>query len=167
MAERDDKERELALKLWVVLARAHGAVAQHARGDIGRHGLSEGEFAVLEALFHKGPLLLGEIKRKILASSGGITFLVDRLERKGLAERRRCPEDRRAIYAALTPAGEALMGRIFPEHAAAIVEAVSGLTEAEQAAAIALLRKLGLRAAASPAASSTEGSTRAVAEPAG
>ncbi|MBX6365193.1 MAG: MarR family transcriptional regulator, partial [Gemmatimonadetes bacterium] len=136
-----------ALKLWVVLARAHAAVEQRARADIARHGLSEGEFAVLEALFHKGPLLLGEVKRKILASSGGVTFLVDRLERKGLAERRRCPEDRRAIYAALTPAGEELMGRIFPEHAAAIAAAVSGLTASEQATAIALLKRLGLSAA--------------------
>ncbi len=136
-----------ALKLWVVLARAQTAVQGHSTGDITRHGLTVGEFGVLEALYHRGPLLLGELQQRILASSGGVTYLVDRLESKGLVERRDCPEDRRARYAALTPAGEALIDRIFPDHARAIEHAVAGLSEAEQTQAIELLRKLGRTAA--------------------
>ena len=54
-------------------------------------------------------------------SSGGITYLVDRLEQKGLVERQDCPGDRRARYAALTPEGERVIGRIFPGHARQIV----------------------------------------------
>src|SRR5512141_2466339 len=85
------------LKLWVVLARAHNAVSRLVRADIASHGLTEGEFAVLEALYHKGPLLLGDVQRRILVSSGGITYLIDRLVARGLVERRPCPSDRRAI----------------------------------------------------------------------
>lgn len=139
----------LALKLWVVLSRAQESVARHAEADMARHGLSPGEFGVLEALYHKGPLLLGVVQRKILVSSGGITYLIDRLVKKGLVERRSCEHDRRASYAALTPAGERLIGGIFPDHASAIERAVDGLTKAEKRAAITLLRKLGLAAAAS------------------
>lgn len=138
---------ETALKLWVVLSRAQAAVARHAEADIARHDLTLAEFGILEALYHRGPLLLGELQRKILVSSGGVTYLVDRLEQKGLVERQACPDDRRARYAALTPAGTRLLDRIFPEHAKSIARAVSGLTKAEQRQAIALLRTLGTCAA--------------------
>jgi len=146
-AEQSDAEAR-ALKLWVVLARAYAAVAAHSQRDIARHGLSPGEFGVLEALYHRGPLLLGELQQRILVSSGGVTYLVDRLESKGLVERRECPTDRRARYAALTPDGEALIARIFPEHAACIERAVAGLDADEQRRAMELLRTLGHSAAA-------------------
>lgn len=140
-------ERERALKLWVVLARAHAAVVAHVEAHVASHGLTVAEFGVLEALYHKGPLLLGDVQRKILVSSGGVTFLVDRLTTKGLVERRMCEEDRRARYAALTREGEKLMRRIFPEHAAMLERAVGALAPDEQAAATTLLRQLGRGAA--------------------
>jgi MarR family transcriptional regulator, 2-MHQ and catechol-resistance regulon repressor len=143
-------EQNQALKLWVVLARAYTAVQTHSLADIERNGLTVGEFGILESLFHKGPMLLGEVQRRILVSSGGITYLVDRLEARGLVERRDCPGDRRARFAALTPAGEALIRRIFPEHARCIEHAFSALEEAEREQAIQLLRKLGRNAAALP-----------------
>jgi MarR family transcriptional regulator, 2-MHQ and catechol-resistance regulon repressor len=124
---RDPREEYAdALKLWVVLARAHAAIAAHTEADVARYGLSIAEFGVLEALYHKGPMLLGEVQRRILVSSGGITFLIDRLARKGLVERQTCETDRRARYAALTPEGDALIARIFPAHAARVAQAACG-----------------------------------------
>ena len=95
-------EQHRALKFWVKLARAHSAIAGQATADISRHGLTLAEFGILEVLYHRGPMLLGEVQRRILVSSGGITFLVDRLTAKGLVERRACDTDRRARYATLT-----------------------------------------------------------------
>jgi MarR family 2-MHQ and catechol resistance regulon transcriptional repressor len=140
---REWESTRAGLKLWVVLSRAHAAVSRCVEADIARHGLSPGEFAILEVLYHKGPLLLGEVQRKILVSSGGVTYLVDRMAKQGLVERRDCPNDRRARFAALTAEGTALMDGIFPRHAEAIVEAVSGLDDDEKALATALLKKLG------------------------
>jgi MarR family 2-MHQ and catechol resistance regulon transcriptional repressor len=145
-----DAAQEGSLKLWVVLARAYAAIGRHVDADIARHGLTTTEFGILEALHHKGPLLLGEIQRKVLVTSGGITYLVDRLVEKGLVRREDCPSDRRARYAVLTPAGQTLIRKIFPDHAALIARAVSGLSDEEQAAATALLRRLGLAAAQLP-----------------
>jgi MarR family 2-MHQ and catechol resistance regulon transcriptional repressor len=156
---RDDHEdasaeRELpdspALKLWVVMSRANVAVQAHAAADIARHDLTLAEFGILEALYHRGPMLLGEVQRRILVSSGGITFLVDRLVAKGYVERRACQTDRRARYAALTDSGERLISQIFPAHADAIERAMSGLSEDEQRQAISLMKKLGLAAASFP-----------------
>jgi MarR family 2-MHQ and catechol resistance regulon transcriptional repressor len=137
---------DAALRLWVVLARAYGAVSKQAELDIARQGLTAMEFGILEVLHHKGPLLLGEIQRKVLVTSGGITYLVDRLEEKGLVERQECPEDRRARYAVLTSAGSTLIRKIFPAHAKAMAKVLAGLDREEQEEATKLLRKLGLAA---------------------
>ena len=139
-----------ALRLWVILSRAHEAVARHAESDVARHGLTIAEFGILEALYHVGPMLLGELQRKILVSSGGVTYLVDRLEERGLVERQPCPSDRRARYAALTPEGKRLVARIFPDHAKAIDHAMAGLTRADRERAAALLKSLGRAADALP-----------------
>lgn len=136
-----------ALRLYVILSRAQTAVSAHTADDIRNDGLSPAEFAVLELLHHKGPTLLGEIQRRILVSSGGITFLVDRLVEKGLVERQACPSDRRARYAALTREGDRLLRRIFPRHARRIADAMSGLTVDEMEQAADLLKRLGLAAA--------------------
>ena len=142
-----DAATAMALKLYVVLSRAQRAISERTQADLEQHGISITEFGIMEALHHKGPMLLGEVQRKILVSSGGITFLVDKLIERGYVERKLCPTDRRARYAALTRTGAALMKEIFPAHAAAIRQAMSGLSQAEQKEATALLKRLGLRAA--------------------
>ena len=148
--QTDSEAQAVALKLLVVLARAHASVEAHLHANVGAHGLTPTEFAILEVLYHKGPLLLGEVQKRILVSSGGVTYLVDRLEEKGLVERRACTEDRRARYAALTPEGEALIARIFPPHAELIREVMSTLSLEEQRQAVDLLRRLGRAAAERP-----------------
>lgn len=146
------------LKLWVVLSRAYQALLQHAKADIGRSELTVAEFGALEALHHKGPLLLGDLQRKLLVSSGGVTWLVDRLAKQGLVVRRPSPDDRRASFVELTRKGESLITRLFPEHIAAMSWALAGLSPKEQAEAVRLLRKLG-RAAAQRAAAATRTAT--------
>lgn len=141
-------DQERALKLLVVLSRAQQSVAALTARDIERHGLSVTEFAVLEALLHKGPMLLGELQRRVLVSSGGVTYLVDRLVDRGLVERLECPSDRRARYASLTGEGRALISGIFPAHRDAVLDAMAALSSEEQLQATALLRKLGVSAAA-------------------
>ena len=136
-----------ALKLWVVMSRSYAAISEVLKADIDRHDLTITEFAVMEALYHKGPQLLGEIQKVILVSSGGMTFLVDRLAKRGLAERQECSSDRRARYAALTKKGEKLMASIFPAHAAVVHGAMAGLRQSEQRELTSLLKQLGIEAA--------------------
>jgi MarR family 2-MHQ and catechol resistance regulon transcriptional repressor len=135
-----DEETAQALRTWIALARAHNAVAQLAAADVARHGLTTAEFGVLEVLYHKGPMLLNEVQRRILVSSGGITYLVDRLEKRGLVERRDCPGDRRARLAALTADGQSLVASIFPAHAAMIRDALGDLSAGEKDEVARLLR---------------------------
>ena len=139
-------QRDPSLELFVVLSRAYTWVNALAIRDIRCHGLNPTEFAILEALYHKGPLPLQQIGEKILISSGNITYSVDKLEQKHLLVRRPATHDRRVIFAELTPEGHDLLAAIFPQHTEAIRAAVSGLSPEEQAQAIPLLKKLGLAA---------------------
>ena len=143
-----DPATATALKLWLTLMKAFQSAADLSRMDIARHGLTQAEFAILEALYNKGPLLLGDVQRRVLVSSGGTTFLVDRLVERGLVRRQACATDRRARYAVLTRDGIAMMRRVFPLHAQATREAMSGLTTREQKLLTDLLKRLGLAAAA-------------------
>ena len=95
----DSPDQTRALKLLVVLSRASAAVQVHLQASVAEFDLTLMEFGILEALYHRGDMLLGELQRKILVSSGGVTYLVDRLEKRGLVERRDCPNDRRARFA--------------------------------------------------------------------
>ena len=73
-----------------------GAVEAYAQKSISELELGASDFAVLEAQLHKGPLPVNEIGKKVQLTSGSITVAVDRLETKGLVERRAHGTDRRA-----------------------------------------------------------------------
>jgi MarR family transcriptional regulator, 2-MHQ and catechol-resistance regulon repressor len=143
LAATSDEPTSSALKLWVVLARAYRSLLERARRDIEGRGLGMSEFAVLEALYHKGAMPLGMVSELILLTSGSTTYIADKLEKRGLLTRRAGQEDRRVVYAEITDAGRALIEGIFPGHAAAMRDVMNGLDPAEMRQAVALLKRLG------------------------
>jgi MarR family 2-MHQ and catechol resistance regulon transcriptional repressor len=145
-----EKDSATALKAWVVLARAYLAISQHVADDVARHELTASEFGILEALYHKGPLLLGDLQKKILVTSGGVTYLVDRLVAKGLVTRESFPGDKRSRFAVLTPEGSALIKQIFPGHAKRLAKVMGALSAKEQKRLTGLLRTLGKGAEREP-----------------
>lgn len=135
--------RNRALSAYVKLARAANSAMAYARVGLEDADLTLSQFAVLEALYHVGPLNLGDLARRILTSSGNLTLVVDNLEKRGLAKRHQQGHDKRFIMATITPAGRKLMAKIFPQHSKRIVEVMSRLTRAEQDQLGRLCRKLG------------------------
>ncbi|WP_409343329.1 MarR family winged helix-turn-helix transcriptional regulator [Paenibacillus sp. MBLB4367] len=138
----DDAQGE-SLKLFVVLSKAYRAVMDRAVKDMKQYGLSPSEFTILEVLYTKGKIPLQQIGEKILITSGSITYNIDKLEKKRLLKRVPCLEDRRVIYAEITPEGSAFFDRIFPDHAQTIHSLTKTLAPEEKQAAIELLKKLG------------------------
>src|SRR2546428_5697414 len=82
--------------VFLVLWKAASAVQAYAEKSVSELEMCGSDFAVLEGLLHKGPLPVNEIGRKVLLTSGSITVAVDRLETKGLVERRPHGTDRGA-----------------------------------------------------------------------
>src|SRR6195256_5395919 len=91
--------------VFLVLWKASRAAQAYAEKSILGVEMCGSDFAVLEALLHKGPLPVNEIGKKVLLTSGSITVAVDRLEKKGLVERRAHGTDRRARIVHLTKEG--------------------------------------------------------------
>src|SRR6185503_194915 len=143
--------------VFMVLWKAASAAQAYAEKSISELEMCGSDFAVLEALLHKGPLAVNEIGRKVLLTSGSITVAVDRLETKGLVERRAHGTDRRARIVHLTKEGRKLISRIYADHAADMERLASAsLTRAERATLIRLLKKIGYEAASASEQSERE-----------
>jgi MarR family 2-MHQ and catechol resistance regulon transcriptional repressor len=136
-------EQDRALRTWISLARCYASVGRATDKMIRAYGLTTPQFALMEALYHLGPLPLSEIGQKLLVTSGNVTYVMDNLCELALVVRERSPDDRRVIYARLTPKGEALIEKTVPRHAHEVRELFSVLTPEEQNQLRALLKKLG------------------------
>ena len=114
--------QRLALATYVRLIRAANSARTHASRHLGDSGLTLTQFAVLEALYHLGPMSLSDIAQKVLTTGGNLTMVTGNLEREGLIMRQKSPQDGRVQIVVLTPKGKGLMRQVFPLHAAAITE---------------------------------------------
>src|SRR6202165_797306 len=150
---RADKLKSLTggsgVHVFLVLWKAARAFEAYAEKSISALEMCGSDFAVLEALLHKGPRPVNEIGKKVLLTSGSITVAVDRLETKGLVERRAHGTDRRARMVHLTKEGRKLITRAYADHAADMERlALASLTRSERETLIGLLKKFGYKAAA-------------------
>ena len=134
--------------VWLVLWKAAQAVESYAKKSIVDLEMCGSDFAVLEALLHRGALPVNEIGKKVLLTSGSITVAIDRLEEKGLVERRASSDDRRAKIVHLTNGGRKLITRAYNEHAADMEKLAADLATGERATLIRLLKKIGYKASA-------------------
>jgi DNA-binding MarR family transcriptional regulator len=125
--------------------RAAGLLQAHFGNDFAVEGIDDGGFAVLAALRRVGPpfeLSPSRLNKELLISSGGVTHLVDRLERRQLVTRRPATDDRRSVLVGLTPEGVAVADRAMTLHAGTEQLLVAGLGPQEQELLAGLLRKL-------------------------
>ena len=65
-------------------------------------------------------LRMSDLSRSVLLSPSGVTRLVDRLQREGLVDRERCPEDGRGYFAVLSDAGERRLQEARATHLAGV-----------------------------------------------
>jgi MarR family 2-MHQ and catechol resistance regulon transcriptional repressor len=141
-----DPDRAATLQLIIALGRALQALERAVGPHLVQHGLSMTEFAVLEVLYHKGTLRLGEIRDRILLTGASTTYVVKKLEERGLMRRRACAEDSRVVFGELTAKGRALIDKVFPAHVELLQQAMGGLSVSQKRDAIRLLRTLSLHA---------------------
>ncbi len=137
-----------ALNAYINLVRASETVLTAMSEDLAAKGLTLGQFGVLEALLHLGPLCQNELGEKLLRTGGNVTYVIDRLEKRGWVRRAQVESDHRKIEVRLTAEGRRLIERIFPPHVEAVVNEFGRLKLQEQETLRRLCRKLGLGGAA-------------------
>jgi DNA-binding MarR family transcriptional regulator len=102
-------------------ARTAGALERRLHEQ---HGLGVSEFEVLERLAtpDKDQRRMQELAKAVHLSQSALSRVVGRLEDDGLVTRGICTDDRRGIYACLTPAGRERYEAARPTHRAVLAE---------------------------------------------
>lgn len=140
---RDKDDDNLNLKLFVVLNKCTLTVDKKSEKNIRLTGLTVPQFAVLEMLYHKGKLKVGDIIEKSLSSIGNISLVIDNLKKLGFVEKKKCQLDKRVTYVTICPKGKTLIEDMWKEHVEDISRIMSPLNIEEKNMLIDLLKKLG------------------------
>lgn len=140
-----DESDRLNLKLVVALARSMKRIHRETASLLNEEKLTPAQFGVLELLYHKGEQRIREIIEKSLSTGGNMTVVIANLERAGLVERSKDPEDGRASLIRLSEAGYQTIRRIFPVHVAYLKKALAVLAASEKAALLSQLKRIGLQ----------------------
>ena len=108
-----DRLRDLEDEAWRGFLLTHDRIWRELEAGLATLNVSMAEYSVLALLGEagRGGMRMSELAERRLMSSGGFTRLADRLERRGLIERRRSAEDGRGFEAVLTREGRALLRR--------------------------------------------------------
>jgi MarR family 2-MHQ and catechol resistance regulon transcriptional repressor len=125
------------------LLRAEAHVRRRLSADLEREGLSATGFSVLVVLTTAGgELELRALRTRLRTSKANATEVVTTLEARQMVTRRRLPHDRRAASVLLTPRGQEIVDRLFPEHTERVAAAFSVLDEDEKRSLAEICRKL-------------------------
>ena len=132
---------------YLELMQTSKAIQDCIKAEMMANKLNITEFSVLEVLYFKGKQTIQQIGKSILISSGSMTYVIDKLEQRGLLNRIDCPNDRRVIHVVLSEDGVRFMEKIMPKHLELIHHMFGDLTDQESQTMIQLLKKVSKRVA--------------------
>jgi len=142
-ATRPELEVE-AIAITARLARLQAVLSPRLEMVFVRYGMRGADFALIATLVR---LAAESVSQRRLASelglsAGTVSLRIDRLVKRGLAERRPDPDDGRGALVTLTDRGRELFEACAPEHLANAHELLAGLSEPERDQLGQLLGKL-------------------------
>lgn len=103
---------ELAAQAWRPLARFFFETVRHRQRILSGEGLTPNDIRGLQVLDRRRGRTMRELAGAWDCDASNATFIVDRLEERGLAERRTVSTDRRVKQVVLTERGHEVRGRI-------------------------------------------------------
>lgn len=106
-----------------------------------KYDLTQTQFAILEVLYSKGELLVGEIQKLILSTPGNVPYVINNLIKKGYVIKVNVESDKRCSRISLTPAGKDKILEILPAHDKLLTEKFGVLAVSEKDELLSLLLK--------------------------
>jgi MarR family transcriptional regulator, 2-MHQ and catechol-resistance regulon repressor len=106
-------------------------------------GLTQGQFRALEALLHSGPLSQAAVSERMFCGQSNVSYITERLRRRGLIVQLVNEDDRRGKLMHLTPEGRRLISKVFLLHATLIRAQMSVLDARELETLFRMCVKLG------------------------
>lgn len=122
------------------LSAVRHILRQPVEAEFARGNLTGPQRSVMQALFHGGGLSLKELSRRVGLAHSTVSGIVDRLEKRGLAERRPDPTDGRASTIVVSKRVRDYMRDTFP--AIAVHPVTAALRRAKPAERAAILEGL-------------------------
>lgn len=110
---------DLEAEAWIGFLRTQARLMTQLDHELREeHGLSLADYDVMATLSAQPERQLRptDLADQVIISPSTLTRRLDSMERRGLVERRRCREDARGIYVALTEDGFKALERAAPSH---------------------------------------------------
>ncbi|MDD3879227.1 MAG: MarR family transcriptional regulator [Syntrophomonas sp.] len=99
---------ELDQCLNFVLTKAQQSVHQLFKAELMPYGVTPGQYSVLKCLWKDNGQTVKQLAEHLYLDSSTVTGILDRMEQKGMIEKKADPKDRRALQVLLTEKGQAL-----------------------------------------------------------
>ena len=136
--ERADK----CMSTWIQLLRTYNKIRAKESSYIQSFGLTMNQFQVLEVLYHRGNLSVGEITKLTMGTHGNTTVVVKNLKRDGWIDSSTHEKDKRSSILCITQKGKDIIESLFPDHAKNFQNYFEVLSDDEVDTLFSLLRKL-------------------------
>lgn len=134
---------KIEMKVLIGLSRAVNYIDRQSIKLFSEYNLTMGQFAVLEVLYHKGAMSVGQVQEKILSSSGTMPLIINNLVKRGYIIRQTDDKDKRRCILDITQPGRELMAQVYPKNEARIIELMESWTKEEKEQLVVLLKKFG------------------------
>jgi DNA-binding MarR family transcriptional regulator len=131
---KQQSDDELASAWHDLMGQYHRITCTLDRELMNRHQLTLSEFEVLQQLHaSSGDVVrMHELGERVHLTQSALSRLIARLEKDGLVERGMCADDRRSVWAKLTPAGAKRYTQARPTQRAILRDQASGCLESSQ-----------------------------------
>ena len=140
MSDMETVTRSAASEAWSLIAELFRSQRTRFLAIASEFDLAPAQLGALKALDPADPVPMRHLAQALACDNSTVTGIVDRLEARGLVERRADPNDRRVKMLVVTPEGAALRRRV-KERMEEPPEALKRLSASEQAALRDLLFK--------------------------
>ncbi len=138
-------ENEIDLKILIALHRVINAVDSKTIKLVKSYGLSLGQFAVLEVLYHKGEMTVGQVQKKILSTTGTMPVIIKNLEKRKLISHKEDENDKRKRLLYITDKGRDIISQVFPKNKEIIIDYFKNMEIDEKKEFLRLMKSLNYK----------------------
>jgi MarR family 2-MHQ and catechol resistance regulon transcriptional repressor len=131
------------MKILIGLHRNVNTLDKKTSQIAGEYNLTFSQFMVLEALYSKGDMSVGEVRERILSSVGTIPLIINNLVKMNYVERLADEKDKRVSILHLTKEGRDVISKVAPKNEMMIEESMKVLDSEEKEKLLYLLKKMG------------------------
>ena len=135
-------QADKAMTTWIQLFRAFNKIRAKESTYIQSFDLTMNQFQVLEVLYHRGNLSIGEITKLTMGTHGNTTVVLKNLKRDGFVSSIPNERDKRSSILSISPKGKEIIEQLFPGHAKNFESYFEALDDEEIDTLFNLLRKL-------------------------